>query len=39
VLLPLRDLGADLKNLGKSTIQECIEVLPASALRDIKEYE
>ena len=44
VLFPLRDLDAHLdslpntalKKLNKSTIEECIELLPASDLNDIK---
>ena len=43
VLLPLRDLGASLKDLGGTSangtsIEECIRLLPASALKNIKEY-
>jgi len=37
VLLPLRDLGADLKSLNRMTIKECIEALPTSELKNIKE--
>ena len=37
VLLPLHDLGADLKTLGKTTIKECIDGLSPEALSDIKE--
>ncbi len=36
VLLPLSDLGADLKTLDQSTIKECIKGLSSSALNDIK---
>ncbi len=39
VLLPLHDLGADLKKLDKTTIKECIEGLSSQALNDIKETE
>lgn len=39
VLLPLRDLGADLKTLNKNTIEECIEALPTSALSEIKPIQ
>lgn len=37
VLFPMRDLGADLKSLGETTIKECIEALSSEALSDIKE--
>ncbi len=37
VLLPLHDLGADLKNFDKTTIKECIEGLSIDNLNDIKE--
>lgn len=37
VLLPLRDLGADLKINKTSTIKNCIENLSSNALKDIKE--
>jgi len=37
VLLPLQDLGAGLKRLGKGTIKDCINKLSAEALNDIKE--
>ena len=37
VLLPLQDLGAGLKRLGKGTIKDCINALSDKALNDIKE--
>jgi len=39
VLLPLQDLGASLKRLGKGTIKDCINKLSAEALNDIKEID
>ncbi len=39
VLLPLQDLGASLKRIGKTTIKECIEKLSPEALADIKELK
>lgn len=38
VLFPLRDLQAGLKKIGKSTINECIDLLSTTALKDIREY-
>ncbi len=38
VLLPLQDLQLDLKIVSKSTINDCIEALPASDLKDISVY-
>ncbi len=37
VLLPLQDLDAGLKRLGKGTIKDCINALSDKALNDIKE--
>ena len=37
VLLPLRDLGADLKIDTNTSIKDCIDKLPSQALKDIKE--
>jgi 2-amino-4-hydroxy-6-hydroxymethyldihydropteridine diphosphokinase len=38
VLLPLHDLGADLKTLGKTTIKECMDGLSVIELNNIKRY-
>ena len=38
VLFPLQDLQLDLKIVSQSTINDCIEALPASDLKDISIY-